>query len=122
MKKLKFLTSFIISFFYQTGLAAAQYRNSPPNPDLACAACGGTFLAIAGAIIAINIAILVWVAKDAKRRGMEHPVVWMLLVFCTGIIGLIIYWLTRPTGEMVTCPNCNNKKLKVLVKCPHCGI
>lgn len=122
MKSFKFLTPFVISFFYQTGSVAAQYRNSPPNPDLACAACGGTVLTIIATIMAINIAILVWVARDAKSRGMENSMIWMLLVFCTGIIGLIIYWLARPTGEMITCPNCDNKKLKVLIKCPHCGI
>ena len=47
-------------------------------------------------IIALNIALLIWVARDAKSRGMDNAVIWMILVMLTGIIGLIIYLFTRP--------------------------
>lgn len=82
----------------------------------------GTFLAIPIVFIALNIALLVWVARDAKARGMDNAVLWMLLVFFTSIIGLIIYILSRPQGDVVPCSNCNNKRLQASVKCPHCGI
>src|ERR1700744_5714512 len=80
-----------------------------------CAACSG----VAGfaifflvAVIALNIAILVWVARDAKARGLDNAVLWMLLVFFLGLIGLVIYLFARPQGNLVQCPNCGNKKLQ----------
>ena len=73
------------------------------------------------AIIALNIALLVWVARDAKNRNMDTPVLWMILVVLTGFIGLIIYILVRPQGNLVRCPHCNNKRMQVSAKCPHCG-
>ena len=53
-----------------------------------CAACGGFFFFIIIAGVVINILILVWVARDAKERGMYGAIIWMLLVFFTGLIGL----------------------------------
>jgi hypothetical protein len=87
---------------------------------LGCSACGG-LIAIPILIIALNIAMLVWVAKDAKARGMETPILWMLLVFFMSVVGLIIYIFSRPQGEIVKCPNCGNNRLRSLSQCPHCG-
>jgi len=86
-----------------------------------CAACGGTFLAIIIGIIALNIALLVWVARDSKARGMGNSVGWMALVLFTGVLGLVIYWFSRPVGNVVMCQSCKNKKLEAMSKCPHCG-
>ena len=86
-----------------------------------CFACGGGFLFVIIAVFVINIAILVWVARDAKARGMDSALLWMLLVFFTGLLGLIIYLLSRPQGNVISCPSCNNKRLQASAKCPHCG-
>lgn len=86
-----------------------------------CFACSGFLIFIVLAAVAINVAILVWVARDAKARGMDSAVLWMLVVFFLGIIGLVIYLLARPQGNMIPCPNCGNKRLQASVKCPHCG-
>ena len=64
---------------------------------------------------------LVLLARDAKARGMDNSVVWMVLVMITGLLGLIIYLLSRPKGELVPCPNCGNKRMQISAKCPHCG-
>jgi ABC-type Fe3+-siderophore transport system permease subunit len=72
-------------------------------------------------LICINIAILVWVQKDAKARGMDNPMLWMVLVLFTGVIGLIIYFLSRPKGEIIACPSCGQKRMVGLAKCPSCG-
>jgi hypothetical protein len=72
--------------------------------------------------IALIIALLVWVARDAKARGMDSAILWMLLVMFVGPIGLVIYLLARPQGNMIQCPNCGNKRLQASTKCPHCGI
>lgn len=76
---------------------------------------------IAGVIIVLNIALLVWVARDAKARGMDSSVLWMLLVMFTGLVGLIIYLFARPQGNIITCQYCGNKRLQASIRCPHCG-
>jgi uncharacterized membrane protein YhaH (DUF805 family) len=95
------------------------------NDDAAGAlgACGclGFVGFIIFAFFAINIAILVWVARDAKSRGMDSSVLWMILVMLTGLIGLIIYVLSRPQGNLMVCQHCGNKRLQASAKCPHCG-
>ncbi|HXP15651.1 MAG TPA: PLDc N-terminal domain-containing protein [Terriglobales bacterium] len=95
-------------------------QRGDPSPLAACGCLGflGVFVV---AIVALNIAMLVWVAKDAKNRGMDNPVLWMILVMFTGIIGLVIYLCTRPSGNLVPCGHCANKRLPVSARCPHCG-
>ena len=47
----------------------------------------------------IAILIAVWVYKDAKKRYPEDssaPILWLLVVLLTGLIGLIIYLIVRP--------------------------
>jgi len=90
------------------------------------AACGclGFFGFIIVAIVAyfaLAIALLVWVARDAKSRGMDSAVVWMILVMFIPVVGLIIYIFSRPQGNLVRCANCGNNRLQASAKCPHCG-
>jgi len=105
--------------------ALAQHR---PSDDAAgCAACGscgllgGLLILIPICILVLNIALLVWVARDAKSRGMDSAVLWMVLVMLTSIIGLIIYIFSRPQGNLIQCQSCQNQRLQASAKCPHCG-
>ena len=102
-----------------TGFLLLQ-RNDDASPFVACG-CLGFFALIMVGIIALNIALLIWVARDAKSRGMDNAVVWMIIVMLTGIIGLIIYLFTRPQGNLAPCPQCGNRRLQGSAKCPHCG-
>ena len=65
-------------------------RGDDASPLAACG-CLGFFGVVMVAILALNIALLIWVARDAKSRGMDNSILWMVLVMLTGIIGLIIY-------------------------------
>ena len=105
------------------GLSAAlvTQNGSDAAGAAACFGCFGFFGFILIAIFALHIALLVWVARDAKSRGMDSAILWMVLVMLTGLIGLIIYLLTRPQGNLVACAHCSNKRLQVSAKCPHCG-
>jgi uncharacterized membrane protein YhaH (DUF805 family) len=108
-----------------TVLTASAQR--PPNAGdpvagaAGCMACSFIFIVIPLALLVLNIAILIWVARDAKNRGMDNSVMWMILVFFTGLLGLLIYILSRPTGNIVKCGYCNNSKMEAIVRCPHCG-
>jgi len=48
-----------------------------------------------GVFFLIWIYVLVWVYKDAKRRG-KSGAVWVLITLILGIIGLIIWLIVRP--------------------------
>jgi hypothetical protein len=72
-------------------------------------------------ILILNIALLVWVARDAKARGMDNAVMWMVLVMFTSVLGLIIYLFSRPQGDLSRCGHCNNMRLQASARCPHCG-
>jgi len=86
-----------------------------------CCAGFGFLVFVVIAILVVSILLLVWVARDAKNRGVDNPVLWLILVFFTGIIGLIIYLAVRPTGNLILCEHCPNKKLPYALTCPHCG-
>lgn len=100
----------------------AQRRPHDAVNGLAGCGCCGTFIFIPIALSVLSIALLVWVARDAKARGMDSAILWMLLVFFLNLLGLVIYLFSRPQGNLVPCPNCGNKRLQASVKCPHCGI
>ena len=85
-----------------------------------CALCG-SLMFIPIAIIVLDIAMLVWVARDAKARGMDSAVIWMILVMFTSVLGLILYIFSRPQGNLIRCPSCGNQRLQASAKCPQCG-
>ncbi len=68
----------------------------------------------------IGIYIIVWVVKDANKRG-NSGIFWGLLTFFLGILGLIIYLLARTGGRIIPCNFCGKEKLESLTKCPHCN-
>ena len=87
----------------------------------ACATCSGVMLLIPIGILALNIYLLVWVSKDAKARGLDNAVLWMIVVLVFSLPGLLIYLLSRPKGELMACSTCGNKRLRTSAKCPSCG-
>jgi hypothetical protein len=127
MYKLKSLTLTLVNLLCLCGVALAQRPRRPDDDAAACAACGscglgiGVLIAIVVGVIALNIALLVWVARDAKSRGMDSAVLWMVLVMFTSLPGLVIYIFSRPQGELMQCQSCGNKRLQASAKCPHCG-
>jgi hypothetical protein len=124
-----FLAAFLLGMLLLPASLTAQPRYQPGADEAAarasgCAACGTCGVLVATlsiAMLAVHILILVWVARDAKARGVDSPVLWLLLIVFTGLIGLIVYICVRPPGATIQCPHCHNKRLEVLAKCPHCG-
>lgn len=79
---------------------AQDATDSPANDDAANAAAGlaalgcGIIPCLLG--LAIQIALAIWVYKDATKRGMENAVLLTVVTALTGLIGLLIYLLMRP--------------------------
>ena len=123
--------SFVLAlamFLFHCSLVLAQGRRpGEPSDAEACAGCGacgagmGAMILVPIIIFALNIALLVWVARDAKSRGMDSSVLWMVLVMFTSVIGLVIYLFSRPQGNLMQCSSCGNNRLQASAKCPHCG-
>ncbi len=45
------------------------------------------------------VLIAVWVYRDARKRypeGSSAPILWLLVVLLTGLVGLIVYLVVRP--------------------------
>ncbi|MBA7552946.1 hypothetical protein ES705_45525 [subsurface metagenome] len=80
------------------------------------------------ALLIIWIFVIVWVYRDAERRGM-NGVLWALLVLIGNIIGLLIYLIVRSDGipalkaghETQACPNCQKEVDASFVFCPYCA-
>ena len=72
----------------------------------------------------------IWVYKDAEKRG-KSGILWFLIVFILGIIGIIIWLVVRPPigGEKPAataepgrrCPNCGRGIPNDARTCPYCG-
>ena len=83
-------------------------------------------------LLVIWIFVIVWVYRDAERRGM-NGVLWALLVFIGNLIGLLIYLIVRssngsaakevPTSQPTSqiCPKCQLPLSPTYVFCPSCG-
>jgi RNA polymerase subunit RPABC4/transcription elongation factor Spt4 len=92
--------------------------------------------------LVVWIAVIIWVYKDAERRGMSG-LLWSLLVFIGNLIGLLIYLIVRQdhplreeqsalVGEppaatssaetkKTVCPACQKPVEENFAFCPHCG-
>ena len=98
-------------------------------PDDGAAACGVmgcgivVWLIMMVVVLGISITIIVlifkWIKKDATARGMPNAnsMPWLALL---GLIGLLIYVLSRPQGNVLPCPRCNQPRMQGLPVCPHC--
>lgn len=80
-------------------------------------------------LLIIWIFVIVWVYRDAERRGM-NGILWGLLVFIGNIIGLLIYLIVRSDNQPsqsdppiihTKCPECSIPVTDKYAFCPHCG-
>ena len=60
------------------------------------------FDVLAGGLLVLILAGLlvmaVWVYRDARRTGVDHPFLWGLLTFISGIAGVFLYIAVEKLG------------------------
>jgi hypothetical protein len=95
------------------------------------------FLLIPLSLLVLWGAVLVWVYRDAEKRGMSG-ILWLLLVLIGNVIGLLIYAIVRSETPLrkpappappeqaaccppVTCPACGKPLAPGYTFCPYCG-
>jgi len=79
-------------------------------------------------LMLIWIFVVIWIYRDAQRRGMNGAL-WALLVFFGNLIGLLIYLIVRSDRPLLiaenrptlTCPSCRKIVAQNYIYCPHCG-
>lgn len=83
----------------------------------------GCYLIVGLLAIALYVFIAIWTSRDAKSRNSPNAQLVRTLVWIppTSMVGLVIHLATRPQGNLVTCPSCNQKRLAGSATCPHCG-
>lgn len=60
---------------------------------------GSLFALIALIFFVIAIVMPFWVYSDAKRNSPHSPVLWALVVFFGGFLGLLLYFILGRTGR-----------------------
>lgn len=79
-------------------------------------------------LLIIWIGVIVWVYRDAERRGM-NGILWALLVLLGNLVGLLIYLIMRSDNALSSreepppqsCPKCKETVNPGFAYCPHCG-
>jgi hypothetical protein len=67
-----------------------------------------------------SIGMLIWMARDSRNRGMESVATWIMPILLTNILAFLVYWFSRPKGQLANCRHCNNRCLENALTCPHC--
>jgi len=63
-----------------------------------------------------------WVARDARKRGVENPMLWVVFVLLTWFVGLVVYLMLRPQEPVyLECEGCGKSVKYEFAACPYCG-
>ena len=135
MKKIAILLASLVLMSAAVTIVSAYdpYEEYGMDPEDAAsfAVLGGIIgLACIAIWFILAIILMIWVYKDAEKRG-SSGVLWLLIVLITGIIGLIIWLVVRPKDIAATgtgmptsdrkCPNCGRNIPMDAKVCPYCG-
>jgi len=121
MKMLKNIGSALLSLLLLSLPILAQ-RDDEAAAMAACGAFALVYIVIILFMLAVAVVIIViifkYIKKDAMARGDNPSKAWFALL---GLLGLLIYVLTRPQGNVMPCPSCGQSRMQGLPRCPHCG-
>ena len=134
MKKLAILLASLVMISATISVVSAyseEYYGMSEEDAMGLAMLGGTMGIVCSLLsLIINILIMVFLYKDAEKRG-KSGILWAILGFFLSIIALIIWLLVRPpigaapaggggAGDR-RCPNCGRNMPVDARVCPYCG-
>jgi lysylphosphatidylglycerol synthetase-like protein (DUF2156 family) len=88
----------LFGLFATSAMAQSSPRSSAADEAAAraaCGACAGFMFVIPLILLAAAVIIAVWIYKDATKRGDPQAVMWALIGFFFGLVGLAIYAVVR---------------------------
>jgi uncharacterized membrane protein len=125
MKKIESLMVLLLTLMSTATSTFAQAGDDGSGAACGVLGCGIVlYLLVIAAMLAISITIIVliyrFIKRDATARGMTNAstMAWLALL---GLLGLLIYLLQRPQGNLMPCPSCGQNRMQGLPRCPHCG-
>jgi hypothetical protein len=68
-----------------------------------------------------RLAMLIWLVRDCRSRGVDGAPVWVFLVLIFGPLAFLIYIASRPQGPLVICNHCFNRIPAYAKRCHHCA-
>ena len=71
-------------------------------------------------LLITSVAMLIWMAKDSRNRGMEGIASWIMPILFLNVLAFLVYFFSRPRGKLVNCRFCANRCLDNALSCPHC--
>jgi endogenous inhibitor of DNA gyrase (YacG/DUF329 family) len=77
--------------------------------------------AVLALVVLVDVAIGLYVYKDAKSRKMDAALWALVAVLVPSFIGLIIYLVIRTNNPTRPCPRCQRPVAANYVLCPYCG-
>jgi len=127
MKRIERLILFLLTLTSTAIVSLAQSGDGDPGAAcgvVGCGIVGVIYLLVIAVMLAFFITIIVlifrFIKRDALARGMPNAssMPWLALL---GLLGLLIYLLMRPQGNVLPCPSCGKTRMQGLPVCPHCG-
>jgi hypothetical protein len=127
MRKAASLILFLVTIAGAARFTLAQSSGGGGGDACGVLACGAgaiIYILIIALALAVPIILIIFVIKfikrDATDRGMPNAdsIKWLGLL---ALLGLLIYLLQRPQGNVLPCPSCGKNRMQGLPACPHCG-
>ncbi|MCP4657527.1 MAG: zinc ribbon domain-containing protein [bacterium] len=122
---LKLLFAYIASVVVVVGILSFTVDVTIKDPDGSPSLSGPVIIVplvmVALFMVFLMIGIGIAVHRDARKRGMEAPLVWALVAgIVPYFLGLIVYLIIRKPIQAL-CDSCGNPLGGTESFCPHCG-
>jgi RNA polymerase subunit RPABC4/transcription elongation factor Spt4 len=114
--KVMFAVAALVFVGMQALLFLVLFRHDPHAPPLAAQV---LVAFVAGSVLCVFMLLVGYVNRDAKRRGMNHILWTILVLFIPNAIGFIIYFVVRQPVRGA-CPQCGATVTPGFNFCPKC--
>src|SRR5690348_13683917 len=101
------------TLIFEFALGDPEFSHWPEPGKIALAYCGAL-------LAAAYILLIVYICRDAKRRGMRYVMWTLLAIFVPDAIGIILYFILRDPLPN-PCPSCARAVKASFAFCPFCS-